>query len=414
VPSTASQKILTHDHTSEGDPSLEVASINVTQARDSAEDVAEESTLSGISPGMPVQFSNTYKGLVREEDDAGIKCQSIHNDRFNGTAFLHDPNNLTLLSENGSEKTSDKLVGTYTENNSDIRTDIYDISTQVSDKQAAKITTGNFSHNLEISAKQGEYITVRGQLTNHSTEQYNAYPPVATEDAYIILQDFIGSPTDHPVTQSNLLFINSSEISNVRSVTEKSEARCTNSCRNSTENVYEKSEMPTKVLSNTSADKQPERGKEQLISNLNEGGRPGRWISTRATSSRRPRDHWAVTERLLEASKGKSPTNVGDIAQFTTSTTDRSLLTSSGQLRKSVTKFPNASSGTTETASRNQGGQLISISVENPSRYSSSSNSTRRFDTILRTTTGRSSSGSLKKFPPVGEWPLQLYIYVYL
>jgi len=399
VPSTASQTIHTRDATSEVDVSLAVLSTNVTQERDSAAYVTEEPMLSDVSPATPVKISNTYERLVQDEDGAGLQCKSILDASFNGNASVHYSDNL--LPENGSEAPSDHLAGTYPENSSDFMGDMYHNSPPISDKQTANITTGNFSHHLEISAKQGEYNAVRDQITNISVEQHSVYPAVATEDAYIILQEFIGVPTEHPSTQSKLLFINYSEISNVGTVTEKSEGRCTNSCRNSTQNVYEKSEMPTEVSYNTSDDKQPELTKEQPIEH--EGGRLGKLNTTSSTSSRHVRDHWGVTERLLEASKGKSPGNVGDIVQYSASTTGSPLVTSSGQLRMSVTKFPNASSETTETASKNQGGHLISISVENPYRYYSTSNSTRRFDTILRTTTGRSSSSSSKKFPSVGE-----------
>lgn len=396
VPSTANQTIHTSDPTSEGDVSLAVLSTNVTQERDWAADVTEEPTLSDVSPATPVKVSNTYESLVQDEDGAGLQCKSILVASFNGNASIHYSDNL--LSGNGSEAPSDHLAGTYPENVSDVMGDMYHNSPPISDKQTANITSGDFSHHIEISAKQGEYNAVRDQLTNISAEQHSVYPPVATEDAYIILQEFIGGPTEHPPTQSNLLFINYSEVSNVGTVTEKSEGQCTDSCRNSTQNVYEKSEMPTEVSYNTSDDKQPELTKEQRIKH--EVGRLGRLNATRSISSRHVRDHWGVTERLLEASKGKSPGNVGDIVQYSASTTDSPLVTSSGQLRMSVTKFPN---GTIETASRNQSEQLISIAVENAYRSYSTNNSTRRFEAILRTTTGRSSSSSSKKFPSVGE-----------
>jgi hypothetical protein len=395
VPSTASQTIHTRDPTSEGGVSLAVHNTNVTQERDSAADVTEEPTLSDVSPATPVKVSNTYEGLVQDEDGTGPQCKSIHVAGFNSNATIHYSDNL--LSENASEVPSDHLAGTYPENSSDFMGDMYHNSPPISDKQTANITTGNFSHHLEISAKQGEYNAVRDQLTNISAEQQSVYPAVAIEDAYIILQEFIGGPAEQPPTQSNLLFINFSEVSNIGTVTKKSEGQCTDSCRNSTQNVYEKSEMPTEVPYNPSDDKEPELTKEQPIKH--EEGQLGKMSTTSSTSSRHVRDHWGVWERLLEAKKGKSPGNVGDV-QYTAST-DSPLVTSNEQLRTSVTKFPNASSWTTETASRNQGGQLISISVENP--YYSTSNSTRRFDTILRTTTGRSSSSSSKKLPPVGE-----------
>jgi hypothetical protein len=396
VPSTASQTTRTRDPTSEGEV-LAVLSTNVTQERDSAADVTEEPTLSDVSSATPVKVSNTCESLVEDEDGAGLQCKSILVASFNGNASVHYSDNL--LSENGSEAPTDHLAGTYPQNSSDVMGDMYHNSPPISDKQTANITTGNFSHHLEVSAKQEEYNAVRDQLTNISAEQHSVYPAAATEDAYIILQESIGGPTERPPTQSNLLFINYSDVSNVGTVTEKSEGQCTDSCRNSTQNVYEKSEMPTEVPYNTSYDKEPELTKEQPIKH--EGGRLEKLNTTSSTSSRHVRDHWGVTERLLEASKGKSSGNVGDIVQYSASTTDSPLVTSSGQLRMSVTTFPNASSGTTETASRNQGGQLISISVENPYRYHSISNATRRFETILRTTTGRSSSSN--KFPSVGE-----------
>jgi hypothetical protein len=398
VPSTASQTIHTRDPTSEVDVSLAVLSTNVTQERDSAADATEEHTLSAVSPAMPVKVSNTYETLVQDEDGAGLQGKSILVASFNGNASAHYSD--TLLSENGSEAPSDHLAGTYPENSSDVMGDMYHNSPPISDKQTANITTGNFSHHLEISAEQGEYNTVRDQLTNISAEEHSVYPAVTTEDAYIVLQEFIGGPTEHPPTQSNLLFINYSEVSNVGTVSEKSEGQCTDSYRNSTQNVYEKSKTPTEVSYNTSDNKQPELTKEQPIKHG--GGRLGKLNITSSASSRHVRDNWGDTERLLETSKGKSPGNVRDI-QYSASTTDSPLVTSSGQLRMSVTKFPDASSGTTETASRNQGGQLISISVENPSRYYRTNSSTRRFDTILRTTTGRSSSSSSRKFPSAGE-----------
>jgi len=393
VPSAASQTIHTRDPTSEGGVSLAVHSTNVTQERDPAADVTEEPTLSDVSPATPVKVSNTYEGLVQDEDGTGPQCKSIHVAGFNSNATIHYSDNL--LSENVSEVPSDHLAGTYPENSSDFMGDMYHNSPPISDTQTANITTGNFSHHLEISAKQGEYNAVRDQPTNISAEQQSVYPAVAIEDAYIILQEFIGGPAEQPPIQSNLLFINFSEVSNISTVTKKSEGQCTDSCRNSTQNVYEKSEMPTEVPYNPSDDKEPELTKEQPIKH--EEGRVGKLSTTSSTSSRHVRDHWGVWERLVEARK--SPGNVGDV-QYTAST-DSPLVTSNEQLRTSVTKFPNASSWTTETASRNQGGQLISISVENP--YYSTSNSTRRFDTILRTTTGRSSSSSSKKLPPVGE-----------
>jgi hypothetical protein len=335
--------------------------------------------------------------LAQDEDGAGLQCKSIHVASFNGNATIHYSDSLTQLTENGSEAPSDQLVGTYPENGSDIMGDMYHNTPPISDRQTAKTTTGNFSHHLEISAKQGEYNAVRDQLTNRSAEQYSAYPAVATEDAYIIVQEFIGGPTERPSTQSKLLYINYTEVSNVGTVNDKSEGQCTDSCRNSTQNVYEKSEMPTKISYNTSDDKQPELTKKHPIKH--EVGWLGNLNTTSSTSSRRARDYWAVADRLLEASKGRSPGNVGDIVQHTASTTDSPLITSVGQLKKSATKLPNAGSGTTETASGNQDGQLISISVENPPRYYTTSNSTRIFDTILRTTTGRSNNNSSKKFP---------------
>jgi hypothetical protein len=371
-----------------------VFTVNVTQATDSAEDVTEKR-------------ADTHGGLV-QGDGRGVKCQSSHNTNFNSSERIHYANHLTQLSENGSEIRSDQLIGTYPENYPGVVTNIYHNSPSVLDKQTEKITTLNFFRRLQISAKQGENITVGSQLTNLSAEPYNPYPPVATEDAYIILHDFISNATGRPAIQSNLLFINSSEVPNVGNVTEKSERKCTDSCRNAIHDESEKSEMPTKLSSNTSTDKPPARAKEEVIGNLSEreGLRPGKWTSPSVTS-RHARDDGAVTERLLEASRGKTPINVGNVAQFPTSTTDSSLVTSNGHLRKSGTTFLDilASNETTETTSRNQGGQLISISVENPYRYSSSANTTRRFDAILRTTTGRSSSSSVKKLPPVGELP---------
>jgi len=393
--SPTSQTIHTRDPTSEGDVSSAVLSTNVTQERDSAADVTEEPMLSDVSSATPVKVSNTCESLV--QDGAGPQCKSILVASFNGNESIHYSDNI--LSENGSEAPSDHLDGTYAENSSDGMGDLYHNSPPISDKRTANITTSNFPHNLEISAKQGEY-EVRDQLTNISAEQRSVYPAVATEDAYIILQEFAGGPTEHPPTQSNLLFINDSEVSNVGTVTEKSEGQCTDSCRNSTQDVYEKSKMPIEVSYNTSDDRQPELTKEGPIKH--EGGLLGKLNTTSSTSSRHVRDHWGVTERLLESSKGKSPGNVGDTVQYTASTTDGPLVTPTGQLRMSVTKFPNASSGTTETASRNQDGQLISISIENPYRRYSTSNSTAKFDTILRTT-GRSSSSSSKKLPSVGE-----------
>jgi len=399
APSTASQTIHTRDPTSEGDVTSAVLRTSVTQERDSAAaDVAEEPMLSDISSATLVKVSNTYESLVQNEDGAGLQCKSILVSSFNGNKSIHYSDNL--LSKNESEAPSDHLAGTYAENSSDGMGDMYHNSPPISDKQTANITTSNFSHHLEISAKQGEYDAVRDELTNIFVEQRNNYPAVATEDAYIILQEFTGGPKEHPPAKSNLLFINDSEVSNVGTVTEKSEGQCTGSCRNLTQNVYEKSEMPTELSYNTSDDRQPELTKEGPIKH--EGGLLGKLNTTRSTSSRHVRDHWGVTERLLEASKGKPPGNVGDTVQYTASTTDGPLVTSTGQLRMSVTKFPNASGGTTDTASRNQDGQLISISVENPYRRYSTSNSTTRFDTILRTT-GRSSSSSSKKFPSVGE-----------
>jgi hypothetical protein len=399
APSTANQTIYTRHPTSEGDVSLAVLSTNVTQERDAAADVTEEPVLSEVSPATPVKLSNIYESLVQDEDGAGLQCKGIHVASFNCNASVHYSDHL--LSENGSETPSDHLAGKYPENISDVTGEIYHNSPPISDKRAANITTGNISHHLEISAKQGEYNVVRDQLTNISAEHHSVYPAVATEDIYIIVEEFFDGSTEHPPTQSNLLFINYSDVSNVGTATEKSEGQCTDSCRNSTQNVYEKSEMPTEVSYNTSDDKQPELTNEQPIKH--EGGRLGMLNTTSSTSSRHVRDHSGATERLLEASKGKSPGNVGDIVQYTASTTDSPLVTSSGQSRMSVTKLPNASSGTTETAPRNQDGQLISISVENPYRRYSTSNSTTRFDTILRTTTGRSSSSSSKKFTSVGE-----------
>jgi hypothetical protein len=364
----------------------------VIQERDSTAGVTEEPALLDASPATPVKVSNTFEGLVQDEDVAGLQCKSNHVASFNGNASIHYSENLTQLSENGSEAPSDQLVGTYPENGSDILGDMYQNKSPISDKQTAKITTGNFSHHLEISANQGEYNAVRDQLTNVSAEQYSAYPAVSIDDAYIIVQEVVGGPTERPATQSNLIYINYTEVSNVGTVDDKSEGQCTDSCRNSTQNLYEKSETPTKISYNTSDNKQPELTKEQPIKHA--VGRLGMLNTKSSTSSRHTRDHWAATERLLEASKGKSPRNVGDVVQHIASATDSSLVTSNGQLKKSVTKLPNASSGTTETAPGNQDERFISISVENPSRYYSS----RMIDTILRTT-GRSNSSSSKKFP---------------
>ena len=399
MPSTTSQTISARDPTSEGDVSLEVLSINATQERDSAADVTDESTLSNLTAATPVKVSNTYESLVQDKDGAGLQCRSVRVATYNGNASMHYSDNLTLLSAKGSEAPGDQLVGTYPENSSDVTGDMYHNLPSVSGKQTAKITAGNFSHHLEISAKQGEYNAFRDQLTDLSADQYSAYPAVATENAYIILHDFIGGQTERPPTQANLSFINDSQISNVGTFTEKSEGQCTDSCRNSTQNVYEVSDMPTKVSYNTSDDKQHVLTNEQPLKH--EEDRLGKLNAIRATSSRHARDHWAITERQLEASKGKSAGNVGDIVQYSASTTTSPFVISSGQLN-SVTKLPNASSGTTETASRNRGEQLISISVENPYRHNSTSNSTSRFDTALRTT-GRSSSSSSKKFSSVGE-----------
>lgn len=397
VSSTVSQTIHTRDPTSEGDVSSAVLSTNVTQGRDSTADVTEEPTLSDVSPATPVNVSNTCENFGQDEDGAGLQCKSIPVSSFNGNESIHYSDNL--LSENGSEAPSDHLAGTYPENSSDVMGDMYHNSPPILDRQTRNIATGNFSHHLEISAKQGEHNAVHDQLTNISAEQQSFYPAVATEDVYIMLQEFIDGPTEHPPAQSSLLFINYSEVSNIGNVTEKSEGRCTDSCRNSTQNVYEKPEMPTEVSYNTSDDKRHELTKEQPIKQ--EGGRLGKLNTTSSTSSRHVRDHWGITERLLEASKGKYPGNVGDIVQYTASTTDSPVVTSSAQLRMNVTNFRNASSGTTETAPRNHSGQFISNSPENPYRHYI--NLTRRNDTIFRKPTGRSSSSSSKKFPSVGE-----------
>jgi hypothetical protein len=391
VPSTASKTIHTRDPTSEGDVSLEVLSINVTQEGDSTAGVTEEPALLDASPATPAKVSNTFESLVQDKGVAGLQWKRIHVASLNGNASIHYSDNLTQLSDNGSKAPSDQLVGTYPANGSNITGDMYHNTPQISDKQTAKTTTGNFSHYLEISAKQGEYNAVRDELINLSAEQYSAYPTVATEDAYIVVQEVIGGPTERPATHSKVIYINYTEVSNVGTVTDKSEGQCTNSCRNSTQNMYENFETPTKISYSTSEDNQPELTKEQPIKHEVDG--LGMLNTTRSTSSRRTRDHWAATERLLEASKGKSPRNVGDFVQHTASATDSPLVTSSGQLKKSVTNLPNASSRTTETASGNQSEQLISISVENPSRYYNS----RMFDTILRTTTVRSNSSSSKK-----------------
>jgi hypothetical protein len=391
VPSTASKTIHTRDPTSEDDVSLEVLNINVTQERDSTAGGTEEPALLDASLAKPAKVSNTFESLVQDDCVAGLQCKSIHVASFNGNASIHYSDNLTQLSDNGSKAPSDQLVGTYPANGSDIMGDMYHNTPQISDKQTAKTTTGNFSHYLEISAKQGEYNAVRDELTNLSSKQYSAYPTVPTEDAYIIVQQVIGGPTERPATKSHLIYINYTEVSNVGTVTEKSVGQCTDSCRNSTQNMYENSETPTKISYNTSEDIQPELTKEQPIKHELD------WLRMlnirHSTSSRRTRDQWAATERLLEATKGKSPRNAGDFVQHTASATDSPLVTSSGQLQKSVTKLPNASSSTTENASGNQSEQLISISVENPSRYYSPG----MIDNILRTTPGRSNSSSSKK-----------------
>jgi hypothetical protein len=403
------------------DTSLEVINGNLNMTRDSTASLTEQPTVSKESPAKATYVSNIHEGLGQTKGIA--RSYWILNDSFISNRAINSSNLSTVPYDNGAEI---HLFGTSSERYLKNVTNIYHNSPASLEKQVVHATQGNISEHSELSARSG-YRTDVGQKTNLSAENPAAYPAVEIEKSYNKSHDLISNPTERATTQSSLSPRNSTEMSSTHFITDISEDLSTDLCKHLTEIAYKQSEILTENLSNASSDQQSKLPKEQLISNgtRNEANHSGNLTDTSIIiSSRRTRDHSASMERQMKTSKQGAPRNVGDSADFGDTTTDNSFIISSGQVvnkpSHSEAKLPriHMSSGSTENASKIQGGQLITISVENPPRSSgssivntskSSTNSAGRTikssTTLFRNAARLSSSdtGTLKENFPLGE-----------
>jgi hypothetical protein len=407
----ANQQIHAHNETSRDEATWQEVTGNRALPRGSTGSLTEESALSRKFTVNPTDISSVHKDLDETED---TKSQSIFNENTIINTSINTSNPVTLLSENGSEITSDQMVGTFSERLSKMFTTMYRNLPVGLEKQIINVTTENFSNRSEVS-DEGEYRMVGDQPKYLSAEIDNPYPRVATENAYIILYDMFSNPTEPSTTQTDLSSGNSTEIQYTKDIGEDYSA---GSSKHSIEEANECSETSTTEIFSSSTGKDSILTTHQLLSNRrgNEPDRSGKWDDTTRISSRSTRDHSGSTGRRMETSKLNSSRNADDNVQFSSVTADTvSIRQTIERSSQRDTKLPTvrAISSSTENVSRNPGGQLISITVQNPPQFSSistesasktSSDSSRNYFNALFEGTARPSGGDeLKKDSPIGE-----------
>lgn len=383
-----------------------------------------ERTLPGDSTETPTEESGKFTvnptdiRSVREDLNGteGTKPESTFSENTVSSTSINSSKRLTVPHENGSEIPSDQMVATFSERRSKMLTNLYRNLPVRLEKRTVNVTTENFSNRSEVSSKGG-FGMVGDQPMYLSAEIDNPYPRVATENAYIILQDMVSNATEPSTTQSRSSSGNSTEISSVQNTKDISEDYSVSSSEHSSEEGNEHSETTTKTFS-SSIGKGPTPTTEQLFTNRTGNGpdRSGKWNDTTKFPSRSTRDHSGSRGRRMETSKLNASRKADDTAQFSSVTTEGVSVRRANKRasqRNSTSPSVRAVSSSTENVSRNPGGQLISITVQNSAQSSSistesasktSSDSTRNnFNTLFEGTTRPSGGDGLKKNFPVGE-----------
>lgn len=391
------QEIHTYAETSKDEATLEEVMGYRNLPEDSVGSFTEVSASSLKFRVTPTDSSSKHKDL---DDTEGTLSQSIFKENSISITPINTSKPLILPSENGSEVSGDQLGGTFSENHSKSFTNIYRDFPISLERRTVNATTKNFPNHSEVPGR-GEYGMFGDQPTYLSAEIYNPYPPVATENAYIIVRDMVSNPSVQPDLSSGTSG-NSTDVSSVQSARDMSEDFSANPNKYSTEEANEVFETSTEKMFIQTTGESPTRTREHLLTKKtrNETDGLGRWNDKIKVSSRSTRDNSGSSDRRTETSKGVAPRNTSDAVQFSYVTAGTP---SSGQTTKRLwhrnTKIPipREISSSTENGSRNVAGQLISIRVQNSpesSRISTenasktSSDSTRNyFSTIQGTST---------------------------